>query len=121
MAILKRIRGALASIAPAFLGGGFYLQSMTMLLGEHPPPGSLLMGGLYGLGVLGLMRLFPVARWAYPFTGFICGPVPLVLFRDAPREDVQGLVALTALFGIVLGFLEWARLTRRDAKRASAD
>lgn len=81
-----------------------------------------LLGALYGLGVLGLMRVFGVQRWGLAVAGLLAGPVPAVVFLTAqtPAEDRGGLLVLGALLGLFLGLLEWNRTTRRSEERADS-
>jgi len=77
--------------------------------------GLLLVGSLYGIAVVGLVRLFRVAPWCYPIVGLVCGPVPFALLAHPGMEEELrgGMLPLTAIFGLIVGFVEWGR-TRRS-------
>lgn len=122
MRILGR---AIASVAPALLAGAFYVSGIAMLFEKTGPRefvGGFVFGAVYGLAVLGLLRLFAVARWAFPVAGILVGPIPAALITSAGRgmntEDRAGFWLLTTILGLLVGLLEWARLSRRDALRA---
>lgn len=78
----------------------------------------LLIGWLYGYAVLGLIRAFRVTPGFYWLVGILCGPVPAVfLVGGMDKEDRGGVVVLTALFGLVVGLIEWGhriRVQRED-------
>lgn len=79
-----------------------------------------LIGALYALAVLGLIRCFRIVPGLYWAAGLVCGPVPLVLVsQDVSKEDVGGLLLLAALFGALVGLIEWAH-ARHSAGRGGA-
>jgi hypothetical protein len=84
---------------------------------DHPGLGRglafALCGSLHGIAVHGLLRLFPVRRWALPLAGLLCGPVPLaaVLALGRQAEERGGVLVLAALIGLWIGLLEAARRT----------
>lgn len=72
-------------------------------------------GALYGLGVLGLMRVFGARRWGLIVAGALCGPVPAVLLfisPQTPEGDRGGVWFFGVVVGLVLGLLEWNRTAR---------
>ena len=113
------------SVMPAGLAGAFLF--LTLCRAANPTAdwlGALILasisGWLYGVGVLGLVRLFRVARWALPLAGLLAGPVPLALLFQGGKDsgdDRIGLCVLAALLGILIGLLEWAHLAYRDRTR----
>ena len=110
------IRRRIAAIAPASLAGLSLALATALASGARPGQclGAMLLGVFSGLVVLGLIRLFPVARWAYPIAGMLVGPLlPLALTGRQAGGDERGAVwLLGALFGVVVGLLEWARQVR---------
>lgn len=111
----------LASVNHAGLAGGFVLLAAGAS-SDAAQIVLLLIGWLYGVAILGLIRLFRVARWAYPIVGMLCGPIPsAVLFaRHMGDEEWGGTAVVMALGGLVIGLLEAAResyLERRGGSR----
>ena len=117
------MRRLLRSLGPGALLGAFFLFSVGRA-GDPPAGGRLVLlgvGALYGIAVVGLIRLFPVSSWALPIVGLAAGPVPQALFVDAgtsPGERVS-LFVCTAVLGLLLGALEWAVL-RVPQRRSSS-
>ena len=62
------------------------------------------LGWLYGVVVLGLIRIFPVAPRGRPLAGLLCGPVPaaLLLPADLDADERRVLWLLGALL-VALG------------------
>lgn len=117
----KKARAILA--APSGLAGAFFTTILFNLVSEQGNPvGGLLIGWIYGVAVGGLMRLFRVKSGALPLVGLLCGPVPfLILFSAASSlEDRGGAVLSSALLGLVIGLLEWARQRRAEAPDGGA-
>jgi hypothetical protein len=85
--------------------------------------GPFVVGAFYGTVVLGLIRLFPIARWAYPLAGLLAGPVPLALLLrndDLNADERGGFWLLTTLLGLAIGLLELTRThPARRAEHAS--
>jgi hypothetical protein len=106
------LRG-LVRISHGFLAGAFFALGIVRL--SEPSQSRLaliLVGGLYGVAVLGLMGLFRVERWAHLVTGVLAGPVPAALLVPASAgKEAAGMIALGALFGLLLGALELGRRT----------
>lgn len=112
---MKRLRTFLAGAAPAMLAGAFFTLALSQLASpDGTRIGGLLVGSLYGMAVVGLIRLFRVAPWGSWFAGLLCGPVPaaLILPRGGDPSDRAGLWLLTALLGLLIGGLEHARRKR---------
>ena len=101
----------LSSVNHAGLTGGFLALMVAANSAEGWLLVVLLIGWLYGVAVLGLIRLFRVARWAYPLVGILCGPVPAgILFaRSVSEEQWGGTLVLTAVGGLFVGTIEAAR------------
>lgn len=102
------------ALLPSAMAGGFFLLS----IGRANDPslsrlGLLLLGGLLGVAITGLIRLFRVARWGYPWVGLFCGlALPGILFgADGGSEDRAGFLLVAALLGAFLGVIEWARVS----------
>jgi len=107
----------LASLMPAGLTGAFV--ALCFRLGEPGQPNRmalLLVGWIYGVAVLGLIRLFRVRPGLYPLVGFLCGPVPLALIAQGDMDPggLGGGAAVAAVGGAIVGAVEWGRLRRRD-------
>ncbi|MEM7310581.1 MAG: hypothetical protein AAF682_28150 [Planctomycetota bacterium] len=122
---MRRLGRALAGAVPATLAGGFAALAVIRLSEPHQSRlGALLIGGLYGLAVVGLIRLFRVAPWAYVLVGFLAGPVPLVLLlpgnHESNGDELGVLWMVTSLLGAIIGALECARIQRlRQDERSS--
>ena len=114
-----RTRRFLGNVMPAGLTGAFVVFAVGRV-GEPADTnrvGLLLLGWFYGVGILGLIRLFRVAPWCYPWVGFVAGPVPLALFvhEGVDAKERGFLLVLTALFGFLVGLIEWGRVRRLEA------
>ncbi len=73
----------------------------------------LVMGALYGLAVLGLLRLFRVRGFGLVVAGMLAGPVPLALLMPVPENPADiGILWLAAVLGALIGALEWMRLPK---------
>ena len=91
--------------------------------GARGVPALALGGALYGLAVLGLMRVFGARRWGLAIAGLLAGPVPAaVLFVSAQtsKEERGGVVFLGCVLGLLLGLLEWNRSARAGEERGDA-
>lgn len=115
---MKFLRG----LMPAGLAGAFFLLTAMAreIGGQSHVPARILMalvaGWLLGVAVVGLIRLFRVAAWAYPLAGLICGPVPFAVLGGKMGDDEWGGIwFLSSLFGAVVGTLEFARRRREEA------
>ncbi len=119
---MRRMRAFLAGLMPGGLIGGFFV--LTFLRVVDPSGASrlaaFLLGWLYGVGVLGLLRLFRVSPGVYPLVGLVCGPVPvaLLLKSDTPDDQRGTLWLLAAVLGLLIGAVEWARIRQRAAAGA---
>jgi hypothetical protein len=109
---MSRLRALAASLGPTFLTGAL----LALVLGRLRDPDSsrtllLLAGGAYAIVLLGLIRLFPVARWAWPIVGLLCGPVPAALFwfGAVASEERLAFCLASALLGLLVGAIEAAR------------
>jgi hypothetical protein len=130
---MKRLRRALGELVPGALCGAFVL--LALAAGSPPdesgadasrPDGmnrlaAFLVGGLFGASVLGLLRLFRIAGFGLPFAGLAAGPVPFALLRVPGKqsaEEVGGILVFSAVTGLLIGIVEWARRARaeRDAR-----
>jgi len=101
------------------MAGGVVL----MALGRAQDPelsrlGLLLLGGLFGIAMVGLIRLFRIAPWGYPWAGLVSGLVPPGLFFGAggSGDDRGGFLLISALLGVLIGLLEWARVRGRNPR-----
>ena len=72
----------------------------------------LAMGALYGLAVLGLLRLFRVRAFGLVVAGLLAGPVPLAVLTPVPEnpQDLGVLWLAAAVLGALIGTLDWMRL-----------
>ncbi len=123
---MKALRRTLAGALPALLAGAFLGVTGARLLDDGAEGGgrfgALLVGALYGLAVLGLLRLFRVAPWGLVVAGAVAGPVPLALLipKSLPEEERGGAWLALSFLGLVIGLLELARIQgmRRSLKGA---
>ena len=119
---MRRLWRFLGSFQHAGLAGAFFFLAVLATEPDSSGIGSFVLGWIYGTGVLALIRLFKVTPGAYPVVGLICGPVPaaLLLARQLGGEQWGGVWLVMALFGCIVGTLEWARI-RRDAATPPSD
>ena len=91
---MKWIGRFVGALMPAALAGAFFTLTLFRVQepGDSNRVGLLLLGGIYGIGVVGLIRLFRVAPWCFPFVGLLCGPLPAALLvreqTHLPRRHV---------------------------------
>ena len=115
---MRRVLGFFGGLVPAMLGGAFFVMTFLVVIDPGGNPiGGLIAGAISGVAVVGLIRLFRVAPWGYPVAGLISGPVPFLVLtqgENASGEDRFGIWLLGAVFGLLVGLLEWARVRRRD-------
>lgn len=123
MGLFRAMGRLVAGLVPSALAGAFFLLSFVKIFQPDARPGQLLVvGAICGVVVVGLVRLFRVAPWGYPAAGFVCGPVPIFLVmqrgQDEPAapDDRLAIWLFSALFGLLVGFLEWARVRRSAAE-----
>jgi hypothetical protein len=112
---VRRLGRALGELVPAALAGAFFVLC-TVRVGEPAQNRLVLLvlGGLYGVSVLGLLRAFRVAPFGLPWAGLLAGPVPVALLmtEEWSQDDRGGALFLAALLGVLIGVLEWARIRR---------
>jgi hypothetical protein len=110
-------------LLPSGIGGAFLGLTLFQLnAGSHRIAG-LVVGWLYGITVLVLMRLLPVPAGWYWLAGMFAGPLPIALLMPAGTPaDERGVILLGALLGLLLGLLEvaHARRSRASALRPAA-
>jgi len=101
------------------MAGGFFLLGF----GRAQDPelsrlGLLLLGGLFGVAMVALIRLFRIAPWGYPWAGLVSGLVPPGLFfgSGGTGDERGGFLLISAVLGVLIGLLEWARV--RAPRRA---
>ena len=120
---MRRAIAFVRGLVPAMLGGAFFLLTFSSVVDPNGDAGAaFLVGGFCGAAVVGLIRLFRIAPWGYGVAGLICGPIPfLVLFQEHETngEDRFGVWLVGALFGLLIGLLEWARVHRAESSRGS--
>jgi hypothetical protein len=122
---VRRLRALLADAWPAMLAGAFFMLTVFRSSGdEGGRAAALLVGALYGVAVLGLVRLFRARSFGYLVAGTLSGPVPAaLLLPDAlPAAERGGACFVAAFLGLCVGLLEWAKVRRAapgDAPRAS--
>ncbi len=118
--MIRRLSKLLSGLVPATLGGAFFLLTFGKVQDPHEgAPGLLILGGISGMVIVGLIRLFKIAPWGYPIAGFLVGPLPflVLLGRKLPTEEDRGSVwVVAALFGVLIGLLEWARVHRQGTR-----
>ena len=110
---MRRLRRIAADALPAMLAGAFGALGQRISEEGGNRLGLMLAGAFYGLAVVGLVRLFRVGSFGYLVAGFFCGPVPAALLVQEPiagtDEERGGFWFALALFGLLVGALEWAR------------
>lgn len=115
MSARRRVLAVLGGLGPSLLGGAFFFGALGPATDRAAGPlGSMVLGALMGAAVVGLIRLFRVAPWGYPVAGVLCGPIPLVLLLagKAKEGELFGVWLLGAVFGLLIGLLEAARVRR---------
>ena len=116
--MMRRIRKFLGGLVPSALAGALFVATVAKMVDpSEPAVGGLLVGGIAGVAVVGMIRLFRVAPWGYAIAGVICGPVPLILVFQPSGEDRYGVWVFGAIFGLLIGLLEWARVRRVESDR----
>jgi hypothetical protein len=117
--MIRRILAFLCGLAPAVLGGAFFALAFFAVVEPGAKAlGGLVVGALWGAAVVGLIRLFRVAPWGYAVAGLLCGPIPLLVLTlgDEPSgEDRFALWLIGAVFGLLIGLLEQARVRRAQS------
>ncbi len=113
-----RIRSWFAGFGTAIWTGGFTALWMRLLEKSDQAPnpiGVFVLGALYGLAVLGLVRLVGAKTWGLPIAGVIAGPAPVALLAaaSAPQSDRGAMLVIGALLGLFIGLLDWNRASRR--------
>lgn len=108
-----RLRAWTAGWGTACLTGAISFLVVGRISSQPVVP-MLLVGALYGLGVLGILRLFPVHRWGLAVAGILAGPVPAALLMGGggTNDDRGGAILATVVLGLLVGLLEWARQAR---------
>ena len=112
---MRRWKRLFGGLVPAGMAGAFFALILRLRDPEDANRfGLLLAGGLYGIAIVGLIRLFRVAPWCYPIVGLVCGPVPFaILANQGTEEDMRiAMLPLTAILGLIVGCIEWARVRR---------
>ncbi len=125
---MRRLGRALLSVNHAGLAGAFVAIAASMAGPDRSFVGAFVGGWLLGVATLGLIRLFSVSPWAYPVVGLVAGPIPIALLvglfgKDGASDEWGGAWVLSALFGAVVGVLEWARVRQleRESGRPGAE
>lgn len=121
MRALRALGRFLASVNHAGLAGALFF--LVLLVREEGTVGHLLLGWFYGIAVLGLIRLFRIRPWAYAVVGLITGPVPAALLfgANAAENEWAGIWLVSALFGLVVGLIECARVQRLEREEFRSD
>lgn len=109
-----RVRTWWNSWGPAMLASVMWVLAVFGVSGgKLQQAGTLaVIGALYGLAVLGLIRLLQPRRWGYLIAGLLAGPVPaavLVMPMSEKSDDRAGLWVAAALLGLAIGLMEWGR------------
>lgn len=115
------LRRRLEGTGTALLAGAMFFVVVGRLEPNTHVPGLALFGGVYGLTVLGLLRLFGARRWACLFAGLLCGPVPLAVLSKPSVEPAEygGMLVATAALGALVGLFEWSRQSRSSRDDAT--
>ena len=111
---MGRLRRSLGGFGTAMLAGGLFavfVGRMGPETGRAHVPLLLVFGAVYGLAVLGLMRLFGTRKGGHAVAGLLAGPLPAALLLGAAegQEERGGLLLAGALLGLLIGLLEWVR------------
>jgi len=65
------------------------------------------------MAVLGLLRCFRVIPGMFPVVGILCGPVPFIFLAGSmTKEERGGPLLLAAVFGCLVGCVEWGHSRR---------
>jgi hypothetical protein len=124
--VWNRLRRAVSGAWTSALAGGLFLLPLARLsrAGEAPLLGQLLVtflvGALYGLVILGVIRLFRTSSWGHLVAGPLAGLLPVAVVAPAKvaKEDLGGLFLLSAILGLLIAVLEWARLSAEARRRS---
>ncbi|MCC6407747.1 MAG: hypothetical protein IT453_11310 [Planctomycetes bacterium] len=118
-----RLRRATAGVGTAtYTGALAFLAGRLLAKDELPNPvAMMLIGALYALAVLGLVRIFGAKRWGLALAGCLCGPAPVALLAqsDSGGEDRAGMLLAGAFLGLVIGLMEWNRQSRAALPESS--
>ncbi len=115
---MRKLRRWTSGWANAMLAGCFFWVVVLRVAEPQPLLHLALFGALHGLAVLLLMRLFAVRSWGLAVAGVLCGPLPLAVLTQpsaAKADEWGGAVMAGMLLGVLIGLLEWARLSRVEA------
>jgi hypothetical protein len=114
--MLQRTRKFLAGLVPSALAGASFVATVAVMVEPGGSAlGGLVVGGIAGVAVVGMIRLFRIAPWGYWVAGLVCGPVPLLVVFQPAGEDRFGVWLFGAIFGLLIGLLEWARVRRPES------
>ena len=119
---MKWMRSFLRNSMPVTVACALFVLALGRTLdpsGEAPRWALFLIGWLYGVCVYALLRLFRIAPWGYPWLGLFVGPVPasvLLMNQNTPSDERGGVWLLSALVGLLLGIIEWARVRALPAE-----
>jgi hypothetical protein len=109
-----RLKTAFRSWGSSVLAGALF----ALILARMTEPqsgqrlGPMLVGALYGLAVLGILRLFPVRGGGMLLAGLLAGPAPLALLAPGTEKnpgEFASLLLVAMVFGVIIGALEWTR------------
>lgn len=118
---MERLRRWCGGLWTAMLTGAFFLLVIGRLDAADPKPvGSFLVfGALYGVAVLGLIRLLGARSWGHVVAGLLSGPVPAAVLSEASADAGErgGMALATALLGVMIGLMEWQRRARIDVRK----
>jgi hypothetical protein len=107
------LAGALLAFTLAAASDG---QAPSLVRGLWAAP----FGALFGIAVRGLLRLFPVAPAAFPAAGLLSALALASLLDHGDAEGPGGTLLVAAIFGLLLGWLEWGSEARALRLSSSA-
>ncbi|MBI5432974.1 MAG: hypothetical protein HZA52_09110 [Planctomycetes bacterium] len=112
----ERLRRATAGVGTASYTGALAFLAGRLLSKDELPNAvaMVLLGALYALAVLGLVRIFGAKRWGLALAGCLCGPAPVALLAqaDSGGGGRAGMLLASAFLGLLIGLMEWNRQAR---------
>ena len=118
--MFARIRHAFRGTWTAMVCGGLFCLPIGRLVTAGQVENffarmivTAIFGALCGVVILGALRLFRTSSWGFPIAGPLAGTLPIVVMVPAKtsQDDFGGLWLLSAILGLIIGLLEWRRVS----------